>query len=80
VCHIEEPVAAVLVAAELDADGPIGIIELGFFGRREIPIEFGVGEATVWRALRGEAAAWPAELKGLPSDQHALRRRASPLQ
>src|ERR1700730_13905060 len=36
--HIKEPIAAVLIAAELDANGPVGIIELGFFGRRKIPI------------------------------------------
>src|SRR6516164_2731958 len=36
--HIQEPVAAISVAAELDADRPIGIVELVLFGRREIPI------------------------------------------
>src|SRR5712672_2390016 len=36
--HIKEPVAAILIAAELDADGPIGVVELGLFGSGEIPI------------------------------------------
>ena len=36
--HIEEPVAAAPVAAELNADRPIGVVELGLFGGREIPI------------------------------------------
>src|SRR5690349_3275376 len=36
--HIENPVAAVLVATELDSDRPIGIVELGLFSRRKIPI------------------------------------------
>jgi hypothetical protein len=36
--HIQQPKAAVPVAAELDADRPIGVVELGLFGRREIPI------------------------------------------
>src|SRR5262245_4350814 len=36
--HIEQPVSAILIAAELDADGPIGVVELSFFGRGEIPI------------------------------------------
>src|SRR5467141_820357 len=36
--HIQEPEAAVLIAAELDANGPIGVVELGLFGRGEIPI------------------------------------------
>src|SRR6267378_2209168 len=36
--HMKEPEAAVLIAAELDANGPIGVVELGLFGRGEIPI------------------------------------------
>jgi hypothetical protein len=36
--HIEQPIAAVLIAAELDADSPIGVVELGLFGGGEIPI------------------------------------------
>jgi hypothetical protein len=36
--HIQQPIAAAPVAAELDADGPIRVVELGFFGGGEIPI------------------------------------------
>src|SRR6202040_2723091 len=36
--HIEDPVAAFPVAAELDADRPIRVVELGLFGGREIPV------------------------------------------
>src|SRR5215472_16209145 len=36
--HVEKPVAAVPVAAEFDADGPIRVVELGLFGGGEIPI------------------------------------------
>src|SRR5215469_18024941 len=43
--QIEQVVAPRSVAAELDADRPIGVVELGLFGGREIPvahdIEFG---------------------------------------
>ena len=37
--HVQEPIAAVPVAAELDADPPIGVVELGLFGGGEIPID-----------------------------------------
>jgi len=36
--HIEQPVIAVPITTELDADGPIGVVVLGLRGRREIPI------------------------------------------
>jgi hypothetical protein len=36
--HIQQPVTAVFVATELDADGPVGVVELGLLGGREIPI------------------------------------------
>src|SRR5690242_4052322 len=36
--HIENPIAAFPVAAELDADRPIRVVELGLFGGREIPV------------------------------------------
>src|SRR5882672_4697522 len=35
---LARPRTAVLIAAELDANGPIGVVELGLFGRGEIPI------------------------------------------
>src|SRR6187397_1857932 len=36
--QIEQIVAARSVATELDADGPIGIVELGLFGGGKIPV------------------------------------------
>src|SRR6202035_3942634 len=35
---IQEPITAVLIATELDTDRPIGVVELGLFGRGQIPI------------------------------------------
>src|SRR5262249_26818630 len=35
---IEHPEAAVFVAAELDADRPVGVVALGLLGRRQIPV------------------------------------------
>src|ERR1700726_3885835 len=36
--HIQQPIAAALIEAELDADRPIGVVELSLFGGGEIPI------------------------------------------
>src|SRR6516164_8028131 len=36
--QIEQPISTILVAAELDADCPVEIVELGLLGRCEIPI------------------------------------------
>src|SRR6516165_8462658 len=36
--HIEQPVSALVIATELDADGPIRVIELCFLGGCQIPI------------------------------------------
>lgn len=36
--HIEQVIASGCIAAELDADGPVWIVELVLFGGREIPI------------------------------------------
>jgi len=36
--HIQRPIATAPIVAELDADRPIQIVELGFFGDGEIPI------------------------------------------
>src|SRR5215472_8643823 len=36
--HIQQPIAAAAIAAELDTDRPIRVVELGFFRGREIPI------------------------------------------
>src|SRR5260370_10346063 len=35
--HIQKPAAAVLIAAEPDPAGPIGVVELGLFGIGETP-------------------------------------------
>jgi hypothetical protein len=39
--HVQYPVTAVPVAAELDADGPVGVVEVGLLGGREILIDSG---------------------------------------
>jgi hypothetical protein len=36
--HVQDPIAAASVAAELDADRPIGVVEFGLVGGGEIPI------------------------------------------
>jgi hypothetical protein len=36
--HIRQPIAAAAIAAELDADRPIRVVELGLFGGGQIPI------------------------------------------
>ena len=36
--HIQKPVAAASIGAKLDADRPIGVVELGLLGGGEIPI------------------------------------------
>src|SRR5712671_7325444 len=58
--HIQEPEAAVLIAAELDADGPIGVVELGLFGRGEIPI---AGDVEVRRDLVDDGPPLPLEIE-----------------
>src|ERR1700724_3531304 len=35
---IQQPIAAIPIAAELDADGPIRVVELGLLGRGGIPL------------------------------------------
>jgi len=56
--HVEEPIAAVLIAAELDADRPIGVVELGLFGRGEIPI---TDDAQVRRHFVDDGTPLPLE-------------------
>src|SRR6266850_3780519 len=36
--HIQQPIAAVPVTAELDAHGPVRVVELGLLGGGEIPV------------------------------------------
>jgi hypothetical protein len=55
--HIQQPIAAVRVAAELDADRPIGIVALGLFGCREIPI---ANNLEIRRGLIGDRTPIPA--------------------
>src|SRR5712671_6102527 len=60
--HIQKPIATVLIiiAAELDADGPIGVVELGLFGRGEIPITDNV---EVRRDLVDDGTPLPLEIE-----------------
>jgi uncharacterized protein (DUF2342 family) len=36
--HIQQPIAEVLVTAELDAHGAVRVVELGLLGSGEIPV------------------------------------------
>ena len=36
--HVQKPIAPVSIEAEFDANRPIRVVELGLFGRREIPV------------------------------------------
>jgi hypothetical protein len=58
--HIEQPIAAVLIAAELDADSPIGVDELGLFGGGEIPV---ADEVEVRWNLVDDDAPLPLEIE-----------------
>src|SRR5205085_8249295 len=58
--HIQEPVAAALVAAELDADRPIGVVELGLFRGGEIPV---TNHVEVRRDLVDNGAPLPFEVE-----------------
>ena len=64
--HIEEPIAAVPIAAELDPDRPVRVVELGFFGRGEIPIPDNV---EIGRDLVDDGTPLPLEVEpGSPPD------------
>jgi hypothetical protein len=58
--HIEEPIAAVPIAAELDPDRPVRVVELGFFGRGEIPIPDNV---EIGRDLVDDGTPLPLEVE-----------------
>src|SRR5262249_32402942 len=58
--HIEQPISAVLIAAELDADGPIGVVELRFFGRGEIPV---ADDIEIRRNLVDDGTPLPLEIE-----------------
>src|ERR1700730_14664564 len=71
--HIQQPIAAVPVAAELDADRPTGVVELGLFGRREIPVADNI---QIRRGLVGNGTPFPPEIQpgrrpNLPIAAHA---------
>src|SRR5712671_4346850 len=56
--HIQQPIAAIPIAAELDADGPVRVIELGLLGRGEIPI---ADDIEIGRDLVDDGAPFPLE-------------------
>src|SRR5208282_5171558 len=58
--HIEEPVAPILIAAELDADGPIRVVERGLLGRGEIPTADNI---EIRRDLVDDGAPFPLEIE-----------------
>ena len=58
--HIQQPIAAVPLAAELDADRPIGVVEFGFFGRREIPV---ADDIEIGRGLIDDRTPFPLEIE-----------------
>src|SRR5207244_3295629 len=58
--HIEQPIAAIPIAAELDADGPIRVVELGLLDRGEIPI---TDDIEIGRDLVEDGAPFPFEIE-----------------
>jgi len=58
--HIQYPIAAAPIAAELDADGPIRVVELGFFGGGEIPI---ADDVEIRRSLVDNGTPLPFEIQ-----------------
>src|ERR1700730_14747710 len=57
--HIQQPIAAIPIAAELDADGPIRVVELGLLGRGEIPV---TNNIEIGRDLVDDGAPFPFEI------------------
>src|SRR2546430_15973689 len=58
--HIQQPIAAIPIAAELDADGPVRVIELGLLGGGEIPV---TNNIEIGRDLVDDGAPFPFEIK-----------------
>src|SRR5262249_31153194 len=58
--HIQQPIAAIPIAAELDADGPVRVVELGLLGRGEIPI---TNDIEIGRDLIDDSAPFPFEVE-----------------
>ena len=58
--QIQQPIAAVAITAELDADGPIRVVELGLFGRREIPV---TNKKEILRGVVDDRAPFALELE-----------------
>jgi hypothetical protein len=59
-----------LIAAELDADRPIGVVELGLFGRGEIPI---AGDVEIGRDLVDDGTPLFFEIEPGALDQRSFR-------
>src|SRR5882672_6210533 len=57
---LARPRTAVPIAAELDADGPIGVVELGLFGGGEIPIP---DDVEIRRGLVDDGTPFPLEIE-----------------
>ena len=74
--HIQQPVTAVFVPTELDADRPIGVVELGFFGGGEIPV---ADDVKVGRDRVNDRTPFPFEVEagGGPDLPVAARARVS---
>src|SRR6516162_5620046 len=58
--HIQQPIAAAPIATELDADGPIRVVEFGFFGGGEIPI---ADDVEIRRSLVDNGTPLPLEIQ-----------------
>src|SRR6266446_5124801 len=58
--HIQQPIAAVLIAAELDADSPVRVVELGLLGRGEIPV---TNNIEIGWDLVDDGTPFPLEIK-----------------
>ena len=58
--HIQQPIAAAPIAAELDADGPVRVVEFGLFGGGEIPI---ADDVEIRRNLVDNGTPLPLEIQ-----------------
>src|SRR5467141_1659649 len=58
--HIQQPIAAVLVTAELDAHGPVRVVELGLLGSGEIPV---TNNIEIGRDLVDDGTPFPLEIE-----------------
>jgi len=82
--HVQQPIAPISIAAEFDADRPIGVVELGLFGGGEIPIADNV--VKVRRDLVDDGAPLALEIEPggrpdfpiAPQQPLALKQRQRP--